>query len=103
MEEKQMNEKIEKMPVVGFSLLIAGPLLLVNSSSIIIPEISAIILTVICFVLPGIGATISTIYLGVSKEKDKWSRVLAIATIIVCMPFYEAISKYSDSVDDILK
>ncbi|MDR0946631.1 MAG: hypothetical protein LBM87_02640 [Ruminococcus sp.] len=76
----------------GFILLLCGPgvLLLAALVGIIgdIPDVLALIIGGIAFILPGIGAVLSIIALTKRKELDKIGRALAIITLVMCNPLF---------------
>lgn len=91
MEKLKESKWIQTYPFIGFLLMIMGPVLLGVFGLVMysrVPRLLALIVSVICFFLPGIGAVIGTFYLEWSKNKGLLGKALVVVTIIMCNPIF---------------
>lgn len=82
-----------KLPVIGFALMLAGPVILVLAALFQdwqgdFSEFIAYAIMAIAIILPGSGFVISIISLRLWKKMGAWDRALSIVTAIMCNPFF---------------
>lgn len=86
-------KKKNTLPVIGFILMILGPIIMalaslfISSFGYVSKEIANII-SWTAIVLPGIGAVISIVSLFLWKKTGKLGHILSITTVVMCNPIF---------------
>ena len=96
MNDRNVNEidiRKNKLAVIGFSLMLAGPATLFLSDLIQnltgnFPEIIALIIMITAIILPIAGVVLGIISLVLWKKSGIIGRVLSIVTVTMCNPFF---------------
>jgi len=90
---EESNKRKNKLAVIGFSLMLAGPAILISAFLLQnlagnFPKIIADIIMWITLVLPGIGAVLCIISLVLWKRTGNIGRSLSIVTVVMCNPVF---------------
>ncbi len=91
-EQKSVKPN-NRLGVIGFICMLAGPILLVLANTMQIwigdfTRLQANIIMGVSLILPAAGFVIGIITLVRWKKTGIWGRALAIVTVVMCNPFF---------------
>lgn len=94
------NISSKKLAIIGFILMLSGPILLCLMGMIpwTLPKVIAFAIMWITIALPGIGAILSIISIVLSKKSGKTAHALTIVTLIMCNPVFYLIYAFICSI-----